>query len=43
MAAILRLYRLRHVCRLIGERDQVGCSWREGRVSVEAGHVLGRT
>jgi len=40
MAAILRLYRLRHVCRLIGERDQVGSTWREWHVSVEAGHVL---
>ena len=43
MAAILRLYRLRHVCRLIGERDQVGSSWREERVSIEAGHTLRRT
>ena len=40
MAAILRLYWLRNVSRLIGERDQVGSNWGEGRVSAEAEHVL---
>jgi hypothetical protein len=40
VAAILRLYRLRHVCRLIGEGDQVGSSWWEWRASAEAEREL---